>query len=270
MITIEKELETKGKEFNRIIDQLQERMKKYPKGSLRVAQNKDGNAYYHCYDAIEDGKCKRNAVYIRKQDMSLAKALAQKSYDKKVLRWAAQCHEHLNALLEIYQDHALDKFYEEMSEARKQLVTPIEESRQGMLARWNQMQYEGKGFAEDAPQIFTEKGERVRSKSEKILADKFLMKGIPYKYECPLKLNGYGTIYPDFTLLNVHSGALYYWEHFGMMDNAEYVEKAMKKIETYAQNGVFAGKQLLLTFETKKNGLNIHTVEALLQEYFPL
>lgn len=44
--------------------------------------------------------------------------------------------------------------------------------------------------------------ERVRSKSEKILADYFYRRKIPYKYECPLTLKGVGTVYPDFTFLS--------------------------------------------------------------------
>lgn len=54
-------------------------------------------------------------------------------------------------------------------------------------------------------EIYTQKGERVRSKSEKTLADYFYYHGIPYKYECPLLLKGFGIIYPDFTFLTRRS-----------------------------------------------------------------
>lgn len=56
--------------------------------------------------------------------------------------------------------------------------------------------YEQKEFAENAPFIWTEKGERVRSKSEKILADYFYHKKILYQYERPLYLKGFGTVHP--------------------------------------------------------------------------
>lgn len=63
-------------------------------------------------------------------------------------------------------------------------------------------EYTGKQFREGEPVILTNRGERVRSKSEKIIADCFFRKGIPYKYECPLYLKGLGIIYPDFTILS--------------------------------------------------------------------
>ena len=53
--------------------------------------------------------------------------------------------------------------------------------------------------------IITEKGEAVRSKSEKIIADKLYMKEIPYVYEQPLYLKGYGYVVPDFKILNVRT-----------------------------------------------------------------
>lgn len=70
------------------------------------------------------------------------------------------------------------------------------------------------------------------------------------KYEFPLKLKGYGIVYPDFTLLDVKHRREIYWEHFGMMDNPEYAYKAVLKLETYMKNGFYPGKNLLLTFET--------------------
>ena len=65
---------------------------------------------------------------------------------------------------------------------------------------------------------------------------------IPYKYEAPIQLKGYGTVYPDFTLLNVRTREIYYWEHLGMMDNQEYIQKTFVKINTFVINGIFPGK----------------------------
>ena len=63
--------------------------------------------------------------------------------------------------------------------------------------------------------ILTENGERVRSKSEKILADYFYRQNILYKYEKPLYLKGYGTVYPDFTFLSSKTGKEIYWNMRG-------------------------------------------------------
>ena len=115
--------------------------------------------------------------------------------------------------------------------------------------------------------ILTEKGERVRSKSEKILADSFYRKNIPYKYEKPLHLKGYGIVYPDFTFLSRKKEKEIYWEHEGMMDRQEYARTAVKKIESYQTNHIYMGDRLIITFETEQCPLNFRIVENLIEKY---
>ena len=91
--------------------------------------------------------------------------------------------------------------------------------------------------------------------------------GIPYRYEYPVNLKGYGIVYPDFTLLNVKERKEIYCEHFGLMDNPEYCQKAIQKIETYAKNGIYIGKNLLVTFETLQKALDMKIVEQMLKEF---
>ena len=150
---------------------------------------------------------------------------------------------------------------------RQLLVTPIEPIWEKELARWYDSEYHGKEFYEGTAEIVTEKGERVRSKSEKILADYFYRNNILYQYEKPLYLKGYGTVYPDFTFLSRKTGEEIYWEHDGRMDDPEYARKAIRKIETYEKNGIFPGQKLILTFETLQDGLDMKVVESLVKEY---
>ena len=117
------------------------------------------------------------------------------------------------------------------------------------------------------PIILTENGERVRSKSEKILADYFYRKGIEYKYEYPLYLNGVGTVYPDFTFLSPQTGEEIYWEHNGMVDDPGYARKMVRKIQEYEKNGIFPGERLILTYETEQTILNTQKIEQLVNRY---
>ena len=127
--------------------------------------------------------------------------------------------------------------------------------------------YTGKEFPEGTPVIRTERGERVRSKSEKILADYFSRHGIPYKYECPLYLKGTGLVHPDFTFLSRKSGQEIYWEHDGRMDDPEYARNAIRKIQAYEANGIYPGERLILTFETSKIVLDMKLIEKLVCRY---
>lgn len=150
---------------------------------------------------------------------------------------------------------------------RQLLVTPIEPIWEKELVRWYDSEYHGKEFYEGTAEIVTEKGERVRSKSEKILADYFYRNNILYQYERPLYLKGYGTVYPDFTFLSKKTRKEIYWEHEGMMDKPEYAKSAVKKIESYQRNGIHLGERLILTFETELTVLNSQIVEELVEKY---
>ena len=150
---------------------------------------------------------------------------------------------------------------------RQLLVTPIEPIWEKELARWYDSEYHGKEFYEGTAEIVTEKGERVRSKSEKILADYFYRNNILYQYEKTLYLKGYGTVYPDFTFLSKKTRKEIYWEHEGMMDKPEYAKSAVKKIESYQRNGIHLGERLILTFETELTVLNSQIVEELVEKY---
>ena len=114
----------------------------------------------------------------------------------------------------------------------------------------------------------TENGERVRSKSEKIIADKLHALGVPYRYEYPLVLDGNMKIYPDFTMLRMPEREEIYLEHFGLMDDEGYVEKVMWKLNTYERNGIYLGVNLFITYETGRNPLNTKTLDRLIRSLF--
>ena len=99
------------------------------------------------------------------------------------------------------------------------------------------------------------------------MADTFYDLGIEYKYECPLKLKGYGVVYPDFTFLRKRDFKEVYWEHDGKMDDADYAEKAIRKINTYIANGIFPGDNLIVSFESLGVVINDNIIKQLIAKY---
>ena len=67
--------------------------------------------------------------------------------------------------------------------------------------------------------------------------------------------------YPDFRVLNVSQRKEFIWEHFGMMDNPEYIESALRKIETYKSAGIYVGESLIVTWETMDNPLSTEMIK---------
>lgn len=166
-----------------------------------------------------------------------------------------------------------------MLPARRKFVQPVRLPDEEFAEQWLAVKYSGKGMAVDAPLLETSRGERVRSKSEVIIADTLDRLKIPYRYEFPHQLkvrrNSRGrdssrrtvTFHPDFTCLNIRTRREFIWEHFGRMDDLEYIAETLGKFETYTANGIFPGETLIFTMETQERPLNSATVEALARKY---
>lgn len=231
-------------------------------GTLRFCKHGAKTQYYHRTNPKDT-----SGIYIPQKNLSLARNLAQKDYDKKLL---CSIEKELNAIqkyLSTYPELNAENIYDSLHEERKKLVTPLFESDEDFLQKWKAVEYEGKGFKDDSPEFYTANGERVRSKSELIIADLLSKEGIPYRYEYPIYLKGYGRIYPDFTTLNVKTRKEILWEHLGMMDDSAYVEKALQRISLYEQNGYFPGENLILTYETQKTPLSSKIIRLMIKKY---
>lgn len=246
-------------------------LKRLPEGYVNISKNRNSIQYYWRKD---DG----TETYINKRNRGIIKKLAQKEYEKKVQIIVQKNKKCLKDMLDKYEFDETLKAYENMSDKKKMFVEPYVMPDQMYAKKWQEEQIVIKEknmkmvnsqlyFSEDENAIITEKGEQVRSKSEKIIADKLFMKGIPYVYEQPLYLKGYGYVMPDFKILNVKTRREFYLEHFGMMDEVEYVRKALRKIETFEKNDIYPGDNLLMTFETSDSPINIKLLDEMVNRY---
>lgn len=248
-----------------LLVQVERDLQNVPEGHLRIAHKGNVPQFYYC--TRESRAQYPSGRYISKENRDLAERLAQRDYNLQVQRVLKEQLHLLATLQDKFDSKKIFSCYDQLSDARKKLVTPCVLSDEDYVQAWMDLTYEGKTFAEGAPEIYTERGERVRSKSEKIIADKLNLLGVPYRYEYPLYLKGYGTVYPDFTILHIRTRQECYLEHLGMMDNQEYCNKALRKIELYEHNGIFPGKQLLLTHETSAYPLNTKIFEKLILDW---
>ena len=107
----------------------------------------------------------------------------------------------LEKVLKNLPDRSLEEIYEKLSDTRKDFVNSRIISNQAYVEQWLAVEYEGNSFHDEYKKFETERGEKVRSKSEKIIADKLYAMNIPYRYEYPIYLKNLGIIYPDFTIL---------------------------------------------------------------------
>ena len=235
--TVQKELEELSKETSKAL-------RNAPEGSMHV-MNHHGYFEYVLYKG-KNMPLKR----LSGKDIELLRSYAQRDYDEELLKTVMEIQRLLTHVSSKLAPGMIEDIYEKMKLGRKKLVKSRIVTDDQFLEAWLAVEYQGKEFREDEPEYISMKGERVRSKTEKIIADTLYHLNIPYRYEYPLNLKGYGIIYPDFTLLDQKTRENVYWEHFGMMENPEYCSKAMKKIDLYGRNGYYTSKNLLLTFES--------------------
>ena len=111
-------------------------------------------------------------------NQKIAKKLAQKTYDEKVLKLVEKRLSQIRKITKDYRENEIEEIYLRERVGRQELIEPVEITLKQRIAKWKSAEYTGKGFRDDVPIILTEKGERVRSKSEKILADFFYRNGI--------------------------------------------------------------------------------------------
>jgi len=117
-------------------------------------------------------------------------------------------------------------------------------------------------FLEDRLINRTCDGTLVRSKSEVIIYDRLVNKGIKPSYEKPLKINNI-TKLPDFTIEDDAKGVTYYWEHCGMIYDTSYYNRWQEKLKWYRENDILTyqecgGKKgiLIVTEDSAKGGIS--------------
>ena len=263
MVTMKSNLQKERKNLERIVRQVKKRISSYPEGQLRLSAKKNRIEYY-----IKSKGEKGNGRYLTKGEDALATEIIKRDYDMQVLSNAEERIKAIDSFLYRYGKTDIGEVYRRMHVCRRSMITPFVLPDEEYIKKWQSFEYKAKGFKEDAPEIITERGERVRSKSEKIIADKLYLLGIPYRYECPLMLEDHIEVYPDFTILNVITREEVYLEHFGMMDDLSYVEGVLFKLSTYERNGIYLGVNLFMTHETSKSPLNTKALDGMLKKLF--
>ncbi|WP_026507502.1 hypothetical protein [Butyrivibrio sp. MC2013] len=235
----------------------------FPEGRLRVSKTTNQTRYYRMMDTGDE-----TGEYLNTKQKELIRLLSQKDYNKRFLKCARLELYKLQSFLTLYQKVQADRIYDDLRMERKKLVEPYILTDELVAAKWMSKSFKSNPYKSENRIFDTKRGEKVRSKSESIIADILFELGIPYKYECPLKMKNGQIKYPDFTLLNIKTKEVIFFEHFGCMDDEEYRANTMNKMDTYRKNGIYPGKNLIFTYETENNPLDIKGVRLMLEDLF--
>ena len=239
--------------INELLQKSQKNLAKY-RGlpNKRIRSSTSNNCVQYYFVDPETGESK----YAKNDEYTLVKKIIQRDYEVAVNSKLKKMEKEIEKTIKRCDFEDIHSIYNKLPLSKRNIVVPIVETDEMYIERWK-LEHTGNQntFFEDG-KIQTNNGERVRSKSEKIIADLFEKYNVPYVYEPYLELSIGHIVYPDFAVLNVRERKTIYWEHLGLIDNEDYAKKNMLKIYDYSRSGYHLGENLILSMETSETPLN--------------
>lgn len=238
---------------------IQKELSTLPDGKLICARNGKGIKWYH-----SDGKIR---THIQKKNKTYAEQLAIKKYLSTI---ADELTAEIRAIDFYLRHHHISNESELLLTEKpgfRELLSPYFKTFSQEQAEWLSADYDKNLKYPQHLKHKASSGNMVRSKSEALIDYFLTAHKIPFRYECALELGG-TILYPDFTILHPRTNKIIYWEHFGMMDDEFYNKNVGSKMQLYISHGIIPSIDLIITFETSSQPLDIRTVERIVQEYF--
>ena len=265
------QIEARITELEEVLKTKQFAVKKNPSGLVRIVRRGKSLLFYK-----RSSPSDVQGTYMPRSQEKLARALIQNDYDQKTIPAIQAEIKELKDFIKACKEKSCDTVYKKLASTRREVVTPLTLDDQAYAAAWLKVEYRRKKIPEDAPKLFTDNNEQVRSKSEVIIANALKAAGVPYRYEFPVLVDrnpevevdtDFCHLHPDFYCLNLRTRQEFAWEHFGMMDDPDYAARAAEKLELYAENGFFPGKNLIITMETSAKPLSSKLLKSLIKTY---
>ena len=248
-------------ELAAILAKVEGQLKNPPKGNLCISKSHNNFQYYR-----SDEGASNTRYYLDKSKRNIAVAIAQRDYHKKLLKELKTGLNALNNFISAYKPQNFLDCFEKLPRARKILIKPVFISNSEYARLWQKKEYPHKPQEPDGT-FLTLKNEKVRSKSEIIIANLLKEYRIPYHYEVPVAMKNGQNLYPDFLCLNVRTRKEFYWEHCGKMSDSEYTSNMTRRLRQFAASGIIIGKNLILTMETDSTPLSIKEVEQIIKTF---
>lgn len=241
-----------------LIDKTEAAIKVAPCGTLKINNRKNGISYYNVTENSE--------IYLPQKNVELIQNLAQKSYNKKILRAARAELLALKKISNYYSSNPIaEEWYGNLSPTRQSLVHPVVLTDEQYIAKWKK-DHPPRSSGKPGTVYETTKGGIVRSRAEILIADRLFTRNVIYQYETPLILDGV-EYHPDFCVLNLRKRKTLYWEHLGMMDELDYLEDNIFKLNRYARHNIIIGRNLIITFETATQPFNTAQIDQMIQAF---
>lgn len=205
-------------------------------------------------------------IYYHQKELEQVQQQLQKEYLQELIKKMEANIKSINAFVKNYEENRAWSYFETLSRAKQMTIAPALLPDQMFIEKWQSEPYIHKGFIPGTAEHYTGKNERVRSKSEVIIADTLAQSNIPYKYEMPVYIGGL-CVHPDFCCLNVRTRQEIFWEHLGMLDDPNYVAKNFMRLQAFQAHGYCLGRKLIITWETAETPFNKEDAQRIIEDY---
>ena len=243
--------------LTREIKVIEAELKKMPPGSISCARNSTRYKWYHCMGKI--------VKYIPKRDRELAQRLAHKRYLKLRLKRFRTEEKAIKSYLKIHNQNAGEKDLDLLTHPEYQkLLEPFVINTDEQLRNWMTATAPNTSLHPEHLVHNTDAGNVMRSKSESMIETALLKHRIPFRYEETMRL-GNEVVCPDFVTLHPGTGEIIIWEHAGKLDDKEYLEKFLIKLQNYIANNYIPFVNLIITCETSKSPLTTERIEDIIE-----
>ncbi len=258
MTGVKGELERQLIQCEKLLQEVEKRLRAYKNlepGNVRVAISHGCPQFYMKRPGVDKEE------YIPAIEKEKIHLLAQRDYEEKVHKELISMKNRLSKFIAGYDPDSINNIYERMCDIRRNLVTPIVPTNEMIIDMWMEKYKGGMNTFGEATEFKSQRGEFVRSKSEKIIADYFYTHNIPYQCEPRFTVGNYKDVFPDFAILNVRKRKTIYWEHLGKVGEEVYATRNFNKLMDYEEQGLIIGDNLIITMETEKRPLDVAIVE---------
>lgn len=241
-------------------DDLEEEAKHFPEGLLFCYDSRGTRNY--CERIPKGGNRKKERRIGVGKDGQRLHLLVRKEYVRKALPIIRENIENCRRFLDSYscvdENSVMQKFVQKYPELAAMIYN---ESASGTWAK--DYSREKSLYAEDLKSLSAD-GTDMRSLGEIIIGSRLRHYGIPYRYEAEI---GHPDIpyIPDFTIKRPRDGKIIYWEHLGMVNDRNYLNKNKHKFEVYELYGIVPWDNLIISYSQSNGGINEKLIDALIQ-----
>ncbi|RRF94821.1 MAG: hypothetical protein DUD27_08905 [Lachnospiraceae bacterium] len=250
-------LERRIKFLEKEIPILEARIKAAPSGKLRIYTHDN---YSRWMVLLSDGK----SQYIKKSEKELVCKLWHKQLDSDSL----DLYKRELAILK-RDSAAIEKLYaSRQKRINRHTNSTLPQDKAVFLPdeNWHDIPYHKNPYKQENLTNIGPGGEKMRSKSEVMIAMALAQHNIEYRYECEYPL-GCRSVYPDFMIKRPADGEIILWEHFGMWDNEEYLKGAVDKINDYIANGLIPYENFIYSLETESHPTDYSLINDMIETY---